>query len=171
MTDQNLLRTRIDSPVGPLTLVASDAGLRAVLWPVEREGRVPLEGPLHDDAGHPLLQLAQQQIGEYFRGDRREFAVPLDPSGTEFQLRVWRVLSTIPFGETRTYGEVSVEVVGDRSAARAVGSAVGRNPISILVPCHRVVGSTGSLVGFAGGIEVKQTLLALESGEVGLPFG
>ncbi|MCB0975890.1 MAG: methylated-DNA--[protein]-cysteine S-methyltransferase [Acidimicrobiales bacterium] len=171
MNDATLSRAVIDTPIGPLTLVASDEGLRAVLWPDERDGRVPIEGDPRDDPDYPILVEAARQIDEYFRAERRRFDVPLDPVGTDFQRRVWQVLASIDFGDTLTYGDVSEVVVGDRSAARAVGAAIGRNPFSILVPCHRVVGANGSLVGFAGGIDVKRRLLAHETGAVGLPFG
>lgn len=170
MTTTTLARAVVDSPVGPLTLVASDAGLRAVLWADDRTGRVPLPGPVTDDPTHPVLAEAARQLDEWFAGDRQEFDLPLDPVGTDFQRRVWSALRGIGFGGTSTYGAVAEEVTGDRGRARAVGAAIGRNPISIIVPCHRVVGASGALTGFAGGLEVKRRLLAHESGTPTLPL-
>lgn len=148
------------SPVGELTLVADAKGLAAILWENDRPGRVRL-GTLTEDAGHPVLLAAERQLGEYFAGTRRTFDVLLSFSGSDFQKSVWRALLTIPFGETRSYGEIARQV-GKPSASRAVGAANGRNPVSIIAPCHRVVGSTGKLTGFAGGLEAKAFLLALE---------
>ena len=148
------------SPVGTLTLVGSDAGLAGILWPKERAGRVRL--PLdREDPRHPVLVDAERQLKEYFAGRRRTFSLTLDFAGTAFQKEVWNALLTIPFGETRSYGEIARQI-GRPSAARAVGAANGRNPVSIVAPCHRVVGATGTLTGFAGGLEVKARLLALE---------
>lgn len=150
----------IRSPVGELTLVADTNGLAAILWENDRPGRVRL-GPLVADAEHPILVETERQLGEYFAGKRRTFDVPLSFSGSDFQTRVWRALLTIPFGETRSYGEIARQV-GKPGASRAVGAANGRNPISIVAPCHRVVGSTGKLTGFAGGLDAKTYLLDLE---------
>lgn len=148
------------SPVGELTLVADAKGLAAILWENDRPGRVRL-GALTEDAGHPVLLETERQLGEYFAGMRTTFDVPLSFSGSDFQKSVWRALLTIPFGETRSYGEIARQV-GKPSASRAVGAANGRNPVSIIAPCHRVVGATGKLTGFAGGLEAKAFLLALE---------
>jgi methylated-DNA-[protein]-cysteine S-methyltransferase len=155
-----LSSTAIDSPVGRLRLVASDAGLRAILWPDDGPTRVRLDESV-DDPGHAVLAVAVVQLGEYFAGTRTEFDVPLDPVGTDFQRSVWAALRTIPFGTTVSYGE-QAERLGDRRKARAVGAANGRNPISIVVPCHRVIGANGTLTGFAGGTEAKAWLLAHE---------
>lgn len=157
-----LYRSTLPSPVGELTLVASDAGLVAVLWEDDRPDRVPL-GPL-TDAAHPVLDQAAMQLREYFAQERSVFDLPLDFRGTEFQRRVWAALLEIPYGETRSYGEIAGDF-GNPSAARAVGAANGRNPISIIAPCHRVIGRNGSLTGFAGGFEAKAWLLALEAGQ------
>lgn len=160
MTDTvtgSLSSTRIDTPIGALTLVASAAGLRAVLWPDDDPARVPL-GDCTEDAGHPVLAAASVQLREYFAGERRDFDLPLDPVGTAFQRSAWAALRTIPFATTISYGE-QAERMGDRRKARAVGAANGRNPLSIVVPCHRVVGSTGALTGFAGGVDAKAWLL------------
>jgi methylated-DNA-[protein]-cysteine S-methyltransferase len=152
------------SPVGELTLVGSDRGLAAVLWEDDDRTRVRL-GATKEERTHPVLVQAQQQLEEYFAGKRRKFTVKLDPAGTEFQNKVWSALRTIPFGETRSYGEIA-DQIGSRKAVRAVGAANGRNPISIIVPCHRVIGADGKLTGFAGGLDVKARLLALEGGSV-----
>jgi len=148
------------SPVGRLTLVGSDKGLAAVLWEDDDPSRVRL-GATTEDRTHPVLVQAQQQLEEYFAGKRRKFTVKLDAAGTQFQNKVWGALRTIPFGETRSYGQIA-DQIGRRKAVRAVGAANGRNPISIIVPCHRVIGANGKLTGFAGGLEIKAQLLALE---------
>ena len=148
------------SPVGRLKLVAGDKGLVAILWPDDNPKRVPL-GDLTEDADNPYLIQAEAELAEYFAGKRSEFTVPLDFKGTEFQQSVWRALLTIPFGETRSYGQIATQL-GKPSASRAVGAANGKNPISIIAPCHRVIGTNGTLTGFAGGLETKAHLLALE---------
>jgi len=153
--------TTMDSPVGQLTLVASDRGLAAILWENDDPKRVPL-GAMVEDGDHPVLAEARRQLEGYFAGERDRFDVPLDFRGTDFQKRVWAALLTIPFGETRSYGEIAQQI-GHPTASRAVGAANGRNPISIIAPCHRVIGSSGKLTGFAGGIEAKAHLLALEN--------
>lgn len=152
-----LFSTVTDSPVGPLTIVASDDGVRAVLWPDDDPRRVRLDDAT-DDPDHPIVAEAVRQLEEYFDGTRTEFDVPIDPVGTDFQRVAWRALQTIPYGTTVTYGE-QAERIGDRRKARAVGAANGRNPISIIVPCHRVVGAGGGLTGFAGGVATKAWLL------------
>ena len=159
---ENLVGRTIASPVGPLRLVASQSGLVAVLWHDDRPGRVPLGAV--DDGRSDHLDLAQEQLDAYFAGHRRSFDVPLDLRGTFFQRAVWAQLAAIPFGETRSYGAIAA-AIGQPSASRAVGAANGRNPVSIIVPCHRVIGAAGSLTGFAGGLEAKQYLLALEGHE------
>ena len=148
------------SPVGELKLVASERGLSAILWENDDPARVRL-GPLVEDAEHPILVEAERQIGEYFAGARKAFTVPLDFHGTEFQKSVWAALLAIPYGETRSYAEIA-RAVGRPTAFRAVGAANGKNPISIIAPCHRVIGTNGALTGFAGGLEAKQLLLGLE---------
>jgi methylated-DNA-[protein]-cysteine S-methyltransferase len=154
------LYKQMDSPVGRLTLAASADGLAAVLWENDRPSRVRLHLDGRDDK-HPVLVEAERQLTEYFGGRRRQFALPLDLAGTPFQRRVWAALQTIPFGETRSYGELAREI-GEPRAVRAVGAANGRNPVSIVVPCHRVIGATGGLTGFAGGLPTKAWLLNLE---------
>ncbi len=151
--------TVVESPVGPLTVAASDDGLRAILWSGD-EFPVPLGDTVADD-DHPVLVAARRQLEEYFDGDRTTFDLPLDPVGTPFQLEAWTALRTIPYGETVSYGE-QAEQMGDKRKARAVGAANGRNPLPIVVPCHRVVGANGALTGFAGGVDTKAWLLAHE---------
>jgi methylated-DNA-[protein]-cysteine S-methyltransferase len=151
----------IASPVGKLTLVASERGLAAILWPNEDPKRVRLH-PLTEDADNAILRETERQLGDYFAGRRMTFDVPLDFKGTPFQKRVWAALLTIPYGETRSYGAIAKQI-GKPTAVRAVGASNGRNPISIIAPCHRVIGSTGKLTGFAGGLATKERLLALES--------
>lgn len=154
------------SPVGELTLIASAEGLAAILWENDDPDRVRL-GPLLEDGSHSLLVETERQLGQYFAGERWAFDLPLDFHGTDFQKRVWAQLLTIPFGETRSYGEIA-RALGQPNASRAVGAANGRNPISIVAPCHRVIGTNGALRGFAGGLAAKQRLLALEGLELAL---
>ncbi|MBN9246930.1 MAG: methylated-DNA--[protein]-cysteine S-methyltransferase, partial [Hyphomicrobium sp.] len=143
-------------------------GLVAILWENDKPDRVRL-GELHEDLTHPVLQKAEIQLGEYFSGDRKVFSVPLDLRGTEFQKKVWSALLAIPFGQTQSYSEIARQI-GVPNGSRAVGAANGRNPVSIIVPCHRAIGANGSLTGFAGGLEIKRFLLALENeGQDGLP--
>lgn len=153
--------TTMPSPVGQLTLVAKGAALAAILWENDKPSRVRL-GTLQQDNMHPVLQKTQQQLNEYFAGTRDCFDLELDMEGTPFQKKVWMLLLSIPFGQTRSYQQLA-ELAGNPAACRAVGAAVGRNPVSIVTPCHRVVGSTGKLTGFAGGLDAKRALLQLES--------
>ena len=149
-----------DSPVGTLTLVADDAGLTAILWPDDAPGRVRLED-MRDDPSHPVLSATATQLAEYFAGARTAFDLPLAPRGRDFQRAVWRALDAIPFGETRSYADIA-RASGRPVWARAGGPAYGRSPISIVTPCHRVVGASGALTGFAGGLATKEWLLAWE---------
>jgi methylated-DNA-[protein]-cysteine S-methyltransferase len=151
----------VQSPVGKLKLIASDKGLVAVLWENDPPGRVRLD-ELIEDQRHPILVEAERQLGEYFAGNREEFTIALEMRGTRFQEDVWNALLTIPFGETRSYMQLATQL-GNPRATRAVGAANGRNPLSIVVPCHRVIGSSGKLTGFAGGLETKARLLDLEA--------
>lgn len=151
----------MNSPVGKLTLVASDKGLVAILWENDNPRRVRL-GELVEDKKHPVLCETERQLDEYFIGKRKSFSLALDMRGTRFQNDVWEALLAIPFGETRSYGQLAKQL-GNPKATRAVGAANGRNPISIVVPCHRVIGSSGKLTGFAGGLDTKAHLLELES--------
>lgn len=150
----------MDTPVGRLLIIATDQGLRAILWEKEDGSRVKLPVSGNNDP-HPLLDDTVQQLGEYFAGKRRSFELPLHLEGTPFQRQVWEALLQIPYGETRTYQQLAIQL-GSPKAVRAVGAANGKNPVSIVAPCHRVIGSSGSLTGFAGGVAVKEKLLTLE---------
>ena len=158
-----LFVTTIPSPLGQLTLVADDAAMVAVLWPDDRPGRVAL-GPMTDAPDHPVLREAAGQLAAYFAGTLSRFTLPLAPRGTAFQQAVWTALNAIPHGETRSYADIA-RAIGRPTATRAVGAANGRNPISIVTPCHRVVGTDGTLTGFAGGLAAKRWLLAHEAGQ------
>lgn len=154
-----IICTTIDSPVGPLVIAGSDAGLRAIEFASTRH-------PVPRGAGwavgtHPVLDLAARQLHEYFDGRRTSFDVPLAPEGTTFQQQVWRTLATIPYGQTISYADLAARV-GRPQASRAVGAANGRNPLPIVLPCHRVIGANGALTGFGGGLPTKQFLLELE---------
>jgi methylated-DNA-[protein]-cysteine S-methyltransferase len=165
-TPKTYVSKTVRSPVGVLTLIASGDGLAAILWENDRPGRVRLDF-VAEDPKHPVIMATERQLAEYFAGRRKAFDLTLDFAGTEFQKKVWRALLTIPFGETRTYAQIAKQV-GDPKAVRAVGAANGRNPISIVAPCHRVIGSNGKLTGFAGGLDVKAQLLRLEGAEATL---
>lgn len=154
----------MDSPVGALKLVAHDHALVAVMWDNEDHKRVRL-AELIEDHQHPMLLRVKKQLEQYFAGQRQQFDLPLDFQGTDFQQQVWQTLLTIPYGETRGYKEIAVQI-GNEKAVRAVGAANGKNPISIIAPCHRVIGSSGALVGFAGGLDKKQILLSLEQSQI-----
>src|ERR1700727_2507562 len=156
----------IESPVGQLKLVASDKGLVAILWENDSPRRVRLTDLIANEK-HPVLIETERQLREYFAGKRKAFSVALDMRGTRFQQDVWAALLAIPFGETRSYGQLAKQL-GNPRASRAVGAANGRNPVSIIVPCHRVIGSSGKLTGFAGGLGTKAHLLGLEKQDVGL---
>lgn len=156
--------TTFATPIGPLTLHARDGALTGV-W---MEDDLEL-AERRDDS--PPLGEARRQLEAYFAGELREFDLPLAPSGSAFQLRVWEELRAIPYGETISYGELARRVGGDPSAARAVGLANGRNPLPVIVPCHRVIGADGSLTGFGGGLDRKRRLLELEAGIAGLALG
>lgn len=169
----------IATPLGRMTLTASEqaivglnfgseipAGAELVAGGAElrADGGVMYTGEPGHAAGSeipPLLRRAAEELGEYLAGRRRDFTLPLDPSGSDFQRQVWQALRSIPYGQTRTYGQIA-EQIGRRRAARAVGMANNRNPIAILIPCHRVIGSDGSMTGYAAGIAIKERLLALE---------
>jgi methylated-DNA-[protein]-cysteine S-methyltransferase len=151
----------IDSPIGKLKLVASVRGLVAILWENDNPRRVRLKEVIENPT-HSILLKTEKELGEYFTGRRNAFSVALDMHGTKFQKSVWDALVKIPFGETRTYGQIAREL-GNPKAIRAVGAANGRNPAAIVVPCHRVIGTDGKLTGFAGGLEAKAHLLNLES--------
>ena len=155
--------TRTSSPLGEMLLAATDHGLAGAWFDAQRHWPDP-SGWI-DAPDHPVLREAARQLDDYFAGRRADFDMPLDLShGTDFQQAVWQALLHIPPGATTSYGTLSA-TIGKPAAVRAVGAAVGRNPISIVVPCHRVVGGDGSLTGYAGGLHRKTHLLALEQGE------
>lgn len=153
----NLVQGKVDSQVGPLFIVASEKKLHGLFWKLQS---IPL---LPDDSmqEHFVINQTRLQLDEYFLGLRKIFDLPLSTSGTKFQMQVWDQLSKIPYGQTRSYKDIAT-ALHDKNACRAVGSANGKNPISIIVPCHRVISSDGTLGGFAGGLVVKEKLLALE---------
>ena len=159
-----LVRAPIPTPVGNLILVADDTALRAVLWnDTDPEWRRAGLNRRHTrcDAAHPVLRSSIEQLTEWFTGARHTIDVPHAMGGTDFQYAVWTALTHIDYGHTRTYAEVAADI-GRPSAVRAVAGAIGRNPLSIVVPCHRVIGANGSLTGFAGGLDAKRTLLTIE---------
>lgn len=167
MTDQLRIR-HLPCPIGVLTLVASDAGLTHVLFDGQGPADVGLPEDLPEADDDPVLERAAAELGEYFAGGRRAFDVPLDLRGTEFQVAAWRALADVPYGETRSYSE-QAEAIGRPGAFRAVGAANGRNPVPVILPCHRIVGADGSLTGFGGGLATKRHLLDHEQAQQGLP--
>ncbi|MBB5542091.1 cysteine methyltransferase [Paraburkholderia fungorum] len=154
------------SPVGELKLVANGNRLAAILWENDKPNRVRLPESI-EAADRPILLETERQLNEYFAGTRDRFDLEFDFQGTEFQKKVWAALLTIPFGETRSYSDIATQI-GNINAVRAVGAANGRNPISIVAPCHRVIGASGDLTGFAGGLANKMFLLSLEAGQTSL---
>jgi methylated-DNA-[protein]-cysteine S-methyltransferase len=161
-TTSPMYRTTHSTPVGDLTLIASDHGLRTILWPKESSRRAGIANKLRRDPDHPILKQTASQLDEYFAGTRTSFDVPLDLEGTRFQVAAWRALADIPFGSTTSYGQQAA-ALGIPTAARAVGAANGANPVCIVLPCHRVIGKDGSLTGFGGGLATKQWLLDHEA--------
>lgn len=163
-TSEALVRAPIPTPVGNLIIVADDTALRAVLWnDTDAEWRRAGLNRRHTrcDAAHPVLHSSIEQLTEWFTGARHTIDIPHAMDGTDFQHAVWTALTHIAYGHTRTYAEVAADI-GRPSAVRAVAGAIGRNPLSIVVPCHRVIGANGQLTGFAGGIAAKAALLAIE---------
>jgi len=162
MTASQRSHTVIDSPIGPLTLIADDGKLAGVHMEITRYEPVwGALGPVADVGSQPVLAAAAGQLGAYFDGELTDFDLPLTLEGSAFQRTVWAALRDIPYGETISYGELAKRI-GQPSASRAVGLANGRNPVSIVVPCHRVIGADGSLTGYGGGMDRKRFLLALE---------
>jgi methylated-DNA-[protein]-cysteine S-methyltransferase len=153
----------IDSPIGPLTLVGDDDGLTGLYYPGHwtRPAQTAF-GPRVKQSDDRSFDAATAQLSEYFAGERRNFHLPLTPHGGERARRVWHLLVEIPYGQTTTYGALA-DRVGDGISPRAIGGFVGHNPLSIFIPCHRVIGSTGQLTGYAGGLDRKQRLLELEN--------
>jgi len=160
MTPRHLIaQARFDSPLGPITLAASAQGLAGLWFDAQAYHPGKLDAPL--DTEQPFITQAHEELERYWQGSRQPFAVRLDPQGTPFQQAVWRTLLDIPAGHTSTYASVAARA-GSPRAVRAAGAAIGRNPLSIIVPCHRVLGRDGSLTGYAGGLQRKQALLRLE---------
>ncbi len=151
----------MESPVGLIRLVATINGLAAILWEGEGYQRTKLSTPERDEHA-PVLVQTERQLNEYFSKKRTVFEIPLDLAGSDFQKKIWQALLTIPFGVTKTYGGLA-QMIGDIKAVRAVGGTLNKNPVSIIVPCHRIVGASGKLGGFAGGPENKLILLELEN--------
>jgi methylated-DNA-[protein]-cysteine S-methyltransferase len=164
-THRLVAQSRIDSPLGPLTLATTARGLALVWFDRQQHRTDSVDAPLQP--GHPLLQQAESEFAAYWGDARHAFTLPLDPRGTAFQQAVWQVLRGIAAGALLSYGEVARRM-GRPSAGRAVGAAIGRNPLGIVVPCHRVVGSSGALTGYAGGLPRKQALLRHEGAQAGL---
>lgn len=160
-----ILYSHIESPLGRLLVVGDDQSLTGLYMPRHKGWRGPDDAWQQSDA---TFSLVRAQLAEYFAGERQQFDLPLKPKGTPFQQQVWQELVRIPFGSTITYAELARRV-GKPSASRAVGNANGRNPISIIVPCHRVIGASGKLAGYAGGIEKKKWLLAWEQSSTTAP--
>lgn len=159
-TDKLVAQARLDSPVGPLTLAATDKGLAFLLFDEPVHYHTDLDVPVDPD--HPILAAAAKELQRYWRGDHpARFKVPLDLQGSAFQRAVWKALLDVKPGHTSTYGAIARQV-GAPNGSRAAGAAIGRNPVAIIVPCHRIVGSNGSLTGFAGGLERKEHLLQHE---------
>ena len=152
----------IKSPVGNLKIVVNEKSLLAILWDNEKPNRVRLD-QMFEDPSDPLILTTEKQLNEYFNNQRKVFELALETEGTVFQKDVWKLLYEIPFGVTKTYKDIAV-AINRPAAVRAVGTAIGRNPISIVIPCHRVIASNGSLAGFAGGLHRKRALLKLEKG-------
>ena len=164
-TKENTMRyTLIESPLGDLLAARDDVGITALYLPTGRNAQQPRDSWTRDDAAFADLR---SQLAEYFAGERTEFDLPLHAHGTAFQKQVWQALLDIPYGQTATYGQTAL-AIGNPTASRAVGLANGQNPISIVVPCHRVIGADGSLTGYGGGLEAKQWLLAHEVAHSGL---
>ena len=153
--------TVMKSSVGEITLVADNVSLRAIYWLNQKPDRVKFPDLKNNDSNH-VLKLAVKQLKAYFSGTRREFDIPLRPVGTVFQEEVWLALRSISYGETVSYSDIAKQI-GRPKAVRAVGAAIGKNPLSIMIPCHRVIGANGKLIGFAGGLSTKEFLLNLEN--------
>jgi len=166
----------LDTPVGPLFVGGSEDGVHVIKFLDQRESEAVLVGEVEAAAGEPATRggaasdEAIRQLEEYFAGTRSEFDLPLSPRGTPFQLKVWMALRSIPPGETTSYGAMA-EMIGKPTASRAVGAANGKNPISIIVPCHRVIGANGTLTGYGGGLERKAWLLNHETSSGSLLIG
>lgn len=156
-----MISQSIDTPLGQAILVAQDNRVVAFYFAGQRP--LPAHGKdLPKSADSPVLEEAKRQVNEYFLKKRQSFSIPTDPEGTDFQRRIWEILKTIPYGETRSYQEIAFRIGKNRNYARAVASAIAQNPVMILIPCHRIIGADGSLTGYAGGLDRKKVLLELE---------
>lgn len=153
-----LFQIKFQSDIGPMYIVASENGLRGVFW---KEPKIQYTTPQMQGKTIQILNTTQKQLEQYLKGQRKIFDLPLDIIGTEFQKHVWRELSKIPYGKTLSYSDIARKIKNDK-AVRAVGTANGRNPISLIIPCHRVIAADGTLGGYAGGLEIKKKLLGLE---------
>ncbi len=154
----------MSSPIGLITLVADKDALLQLTWGLDENEEIHSQNAEFIERGHKILEECEAQLKEYFLGKRTRFNIPIKPIGTLFQEMVWRQLLNIPYGKTMSYGE-QARVIGRSGAARAVGAANGKNPIGIIIPCHRVIGATGHLTGFAGGLDIKRKLLVLEGAD------
>jgi methylated-DNA-[protein]-cysteine S-methyltransferase len=161
MTETTTYWTMIDSPLGPLLLTADGKGISGLIMDADIDERMAGSAGWIEDPAH--FEEARRQLEEYFAGQRTEFDLPLSAAGTPFQREVWAALQTIPYGEVRSYSEIAAQI-GRPGASRAVGLANGRNPIAVIVPCHRVIGASGALTGYGGGLPRKRLLLDLEAG-------
>ena len=150
---------QFETPQGTMLATATDDGLAGIYFKGQKH--FPKQREWRRDARHPVLRQARRELREYFAGKRRRFRVRLDPKGTAFQRKIWNAISSVAFGKTLTYGELARRA-GHPGSARAAGAATGRNPLGIIVPCHRIMGANGSLTGYAGGLHRKRALLALE---------
>lgn len=166
-----LFSSQVRTPIGRLTLIATEGALVAVRFEVHHPLLALHQAPATEvrSGEHAVLAQAERELAEHFAGERTRFTVPLEPRGTPFQLQVWRELLAIPYGETRSYGQLAA-AIGRPTASRAVGAANGRNPLAIFVPCHRVIGASGALTGFAGGEQAKRSLLDLERAPVAASY-
>lgn len=160
-----MIITRITTPLGYFQLFADENGLRRLLFPDSYQAEIPLDAEEYEMSNQPVVQEAQRQLTEYLEGKRHYFTLPLNPEGTVFQRQVWNLLSEIPYGTTRSYGQLAGQL-GDKNKARAVGGAANANPLPIIIPCHRLIGTKGNLTGYAGGLTLKKYLLELEGRQV-----
>ena len=165
---ETAIYAEMNTPIGQLTIITTEDKLHAILWENERHNSAceDIIKSFRKQENQEIVLKVKEQLNEYFQGKRKTFNIPLALNGTHFQMLVWKQLQKIPYGKTISYGE-QAKLLGDKNKARAVGLANGLNPISIIVPCHRVIGTNGKLVGFGGGLDIKSFLLAFEK-EVGV---
>ena len=161
MSSHTFARTTVKAPFGTLTVVASDAGVRFCMFDNESHPKSMAGMKIVEDPGHPVVAQAVQQLNEYFSGTRQHFSVKVDLHGTDFQVAAWKALAQVPYGQTWSYAQQAASI-GRPTATRAIGAANGRNPVAVILPCHRIIGANGALTGFGGGISTKQWLLEHE---------